>query len=86
MLVAEWALVRGGVVLSLNYFAVIELAIYSFEEGGALLWVRGEPSMYGPVYNVNAGPVFLLAIMRRRWRKMCCRLRSNVSRTLSRSC
>ncbi len=36
-LVAEWTCVRRGVSISLSYFAVIELAVYEFKEGGAFL-------------------------------------------------
>ena len=36
-LVAEWTSFRRGVSISLGNFAVIELAVYEFKKGGALL-------------------------------------------------
>ena len=33
----KWAVVCGGVPISLGQFAVVELPIHEFEEGGALL-------------------------------------------------
>ena len=58
LLVLKWALVRRGVAISIGLFAVVELAACEFEEGGALLWVRGAPYMDGPpTYYVNVGPL-----------------------------
>ena len=48
----KWALVRGGVPISLGQFAVVELSIHEFEEVGALLGDGVEPFMNGLAYCV----------------------------------
>jgi len=45
--VTKWALVRGSVPISLGQFAVVELSIHEFEEGGALLGNGDEPFVSG---------------------------------------
>ncbi len=46
-LVAEWTCVCRGVSISLGELAVIELAVYEFKEGGALLRSGGKLFMDG---------------------------------------
>ncbi len=45
--VAEWTRVGGGVSVSLSKLAIIELAVFKFKEGSALLVVCREMSVYG---------------------------------------
>jgi hypothetical protein len=47
MLVTKWALVRGGVPISLGRFAVVELSIHEIEKGGALFGKGDEPFLNG---------------------------------------
>ena len=46
-LVTKWAFVRGGLPISLGQFAVVELSMHEFEEGGALLRNGVEPFVNG---------------------------------------
>ena len=48
----KWALVRGGVPIFLGQFAVVELSIHEFEEGGALLGNGVEPFVNGLAHYV----------------------------------
>ena len=43
---AQWARIGGGVSVSLSELAIINLAVYKLNEGGALPVISRETSMY----------------------------------------
>ncbi len=61
---------RRGVSISLGDFAVIELAIYEFKEGGALL--RSEVKLFvdGTSHRVKAGPLSWFATRSRLYKEL----------------
>ncbi len=50
--VAEWAFVRGGVSISHGDLAVIKMAVYEFNYGGALHRSRVELFVYGAAHHL----------------------------------
>ncbi len=59
-LVAEWTSFRRGVSISLGDFAVMELAVYEFKEGGALLWNGVKLFVDGTSHRLEADPLELV--------------------------
>ena len=49
---AQWARIGGGVSVSLSEFAIIYLPLYELKEGGALLVVGHETTVYGSSHHV----------------------------------